>query len=59
MNGRGGYKGAEWPPVDRGICTKHRDRREMSMGICMVCHREQLEAGRAGPRDASLEEAAH
>ena len=57
MNGRGGYKGAEWAPVVKGACTRH-GRREMSMGICMACHREQLEAGRAGPRDGSLEEAA-
>lgn len=53
---RGNYKGAEWPPVVNGRCTKHRTPVTPITKICMDCHREQLAAGQAGPRDSSLEE---
>jgi hypothetical protein len=46
---RNGYQGAEYAPVRKGVCTKHKTLVEPRSGTCFLCHAKQMyEAGHTG-----------
>ena len=42
------WRGVEWLPVVNGLCSKHGTAVGELTRLCIDCHREQLEAARAG-----------
>ena len=42
------WRGVEWLPVTNGLCSKHGTKVGELTRLCVDCHREQLEAARAG-----------
>ena len=49
------WNGVKWAPVHRGVCTRHGTRVGPVTGICIDCHREQLDAAKRGSREFEKE----